>query len=173
MRVRNLIPVLAAALALGGTAHASDFIAVCGGGEEVPPVDTHARATATFKVSLDGTAIDYRLVGANIDNAVVSHIHLAPAGQNGGVVAFLFGPVPAGGGRSNGVLAEGTITAANLVGALAGQPLSALLDAMTNGGAYVNVHTNDGIDPPNTGVGDTLSGEVRGQIRVASVAGVE
>jgi hypothetical protein len=56
-------------------------------------------------------------------------------------------------GRSNGVLAEGVITADNLVNALAGQPLEALLEAIRAGNAYVNVHTSQ--FPP---------GEVRGQI---------
>jgi len=80
-------------------------------------------------------------------------------------VAFLYGPAAPGGGRSDGVLAEGTITAANLVGPLAGHPLSDLIAAMEAGNAYVNVHTNDGVAPPNTGPGDIPGGEVRGQIR--------
>ena len=73
-------------------------------------------------------------------------------------------PGPLGGGRINGVIAEGTITAANLVGSLAGQPLSALLDLLRNGGAYVNAHTNDGVAPTNTGPGDYPGGELRGQV---------
>jgi hypothetical protein len=32
------------------------------------------------------------------------------------------------------------------------------------GNAYVNVHTNDGVDPINTGPGDFPGGEIRGQI---------
>jgi hypothetical protein len=35
---------------------------------------------------------------------------------------------------------------------------------MRTGGAYVNVHTDDGVDPPNTGAGDMASGEIRGQV---------
>jgi hypothetical protein len=31
----------------------------------------------------------------------------------------------------------------------------------------VNVHTNDGVDPINTGAGDFPGGEIRGQIRTA------
>jgi hypothetical protein len=105
------------------------------------------------------------LIVANIENVVASHIHVGPAGMNGPVVAFLAGPFLAGGGQTDGVLAEGTITAANLVGPLAGQPLSALIAAMEAGNAYVNVHTNDGAGLPNTGPGDFPGGEVRGQLR--------
>src|SRR2546426_2061812 len=37
---------------------------------------------------------------------------------------------------------HGTITAANLIGPLAGHPLSDLVAALSDGGAYANVHTN-------------------------------
>ncbi|MGH9191210.1 MAG: hypothetical protein ACRDZ0_01905 [Acidimicrobiales bacterium] len=47
---------------------------------------------------------------------------------------------------------------------MAGQPFSALVDAMLAGGTYVNAHTNDGLAPPGTGPGDLPAGEVRGQI---------
>ena len=30
---------------------------------------------------------------------------------------------------------------------------------------YANVHTNDGLDPPNSGPGDYRLGEIRGQIQ--------
>jgi hypothetical protein len=62
------------------------------------------------------------------------------------------------------VLAEGTFTAANLVGPLAGHPLSDLLAAIQSGNAYVNVHTNDGQGAANTGPGDFPGGEIRGQL---------
>lgn len=155
-------------LFLAGRALAADFVAApLSGGEEVPARETSARGSATFEVSSDGTQITYRLIVANIENVVASHIHVGAAGTNGPVVAFLFGTAPAGGGRVDGVLATGTITAANLVGPLAGQPLSALLSAMQAGNAYVNVHTNDGVDPANTGPGDFPGGEIRSQIRLA------
>jgi hypothetical protein len=36
---------------------------------------------------------------------------------------------------------------------------------MGSGAAYVNVHTSDGVEPPNTGPGDFPGGEIRGQVR--------
>ena len=136
------------------------------GRHEIPARDTQAQGQATFKLDPDGTSISYKLIAANIDNVIASHIHLGPPTANGPVVAFLFGPVPAGGGPHNGPLAKGIITAADLTGPLAGMPLSALLDAMADGNTYVNVHTDDGVAPTNTGPGDFPGGEVRGQLRL-------
>lgn len=74
-------------------------------------------------------------------------------------------PGPTGGGRIQGVIATGTISAADLlVGPLAGEPLSALVELLENDGAYVNVHTNDGMGDVDTGPGDFPGGEIRGQI---------
>ena len=90
---------------------------------------------------------------ANLEDVVQAHIHLAFAGANGPVVAFLYGPVTPS-GTTNGVLAEGTITEADLLGPLAGAELGDLIAAMEAGHTYVNVHTL-----ANPG------GEIRGQIR--------
>ena len=35
---------------------------------------------------------------------------------------------------------------------------------IASGLTYVNVHTNDGVDGPNTGPGDFPGGEIRGQL---------
>lgn len=153
-------------LTLAGSALAKDFkTGGLNGGEEVPARDTNARGNATFELSDDGLSLTYKLIVANIDNVVASHIHVGPAGVNGPVVLFLYGSVAPGGGVSNGILSQGTATAANLVGPLAGHPLSDLIAAMSAGNAYVNVHTNDGVAPTNTGPGDFPGGEIRGQIR--------
>ena len=61
------------------------------------------------------------------------------------------------------MIATGTITAADLVGPLAGQSLSELVEAIEAGDAYVNVHTNDG-GPVTDEPGDIPGGEIRGQI---------
>jgi CHRD domain len=139
------------------------------GSLEVPARDTQGQAQAIFNMSKDGDAIDYKLIAANIDNVFMAHIHMAPPGVAGPIVVWLYPstattPGPVGGGRIDGVIAEGTITASNLVGPLKGQPLSALIDAMNSGNAYVNLHTNDGVAPVDTGPGDFPGGEVRGDL---------
>ena len=139
------------------SSHESDnFVATASGGEEVPANSSRGRGTAVFHLSDDGTTLHYKLIVANIENVTQSHIHIAPKGVNGPVVVFLFGFV-AGGVTENGVLAEGDITAANLIARPAigfGATMAELLAAMRSGGAYVNVHT---VAVP--------SGAIRGQVQ--------
>ena len=142
--------------------------------EEVMPAGivntSQAVGNAVFHLSDDGTELSYKLIVANIDNVFMAHIHRAAAGTNGGIVVWLYPSTapgitaPLGQGRLQGVIAEGTITAANLVGSLAGHPLSDLLALLETGGAYVNAHTNDGVGAVNTGPGDFPGGEIRGQV---------
>jgi hypothetical protein len=126
------------------------------GAGEVPATDSRAQGQATFRLSADGESLHYRLTVANIENVTQAHIHMGPADGTGPVVAWLYpdGPpsvlIP---GRSQGVIGEGTITADDLVGPLAGMELSDLIDAIAAGNTYVNVHTSQ--NPP---------GEIRGQI---------
>lgn len=131
------------------------------GASEVPPRDTQAQGQFLYRISRDGTQISFKLIVANIDNVVAAHIHLGGPTEIGPVVVPLIADRPAGGGSSNGVLSTGTITAADLTGPLAGQPLSALIAAIRAGNTYVNVHTNDGVGDPNTGPGDFPGGEIR------------
>ena len=155
-----LLLLTAAGLAAAGAN--SNYSVHLSGDTEVPANTSQGTGQAIFHLSPDGTSLDYKLIVANLDNPVAAHIHLAPPGVNGAVVAFLFGPAAPGTGTANGVIANGTITSANLVGPLAGQPLSALIDALNAGNAYVNVHTNDGVPPGGTGPGDLPGGEIRG-----------
>jgi hypothetical protein len=138
--------------------------AILSGAEEVPARDTQGRGVATFHLNKEGTELYYRLTVANIENVVGAHIHKAPAGANGPIVVPLYAGA-AGSGPTNGRLAEGVITAANLAGPLAGQTMADLLALLQSGDAYVNVHTNDGVAPTNTGAGDFPGGEIRGQVK--------
>jgi hypothetical protein len=129
------------------------------------PIATLAQGQAIFQLRPGGTELSYRVIASNIDNIVGAHLHLAAAGARGPLVALLLAPPPPpGGGRSDGVLVEGTLTASMLFGPLTGQPLSALIDAIHAGNVYVDVPTNDGAAPVNSGPGDYPGGELRGQV---------
>jgi hypothetical protein len=137
------------------------------GAEEVPPVDTRAQGQAVFRVSADGSSVDFRLIASNIDNVTQAHIHCGASGTNGPVRMWLYpviGPTgtagPNASGPQNGVLASGTF---NPTGVTCPDG-TALLAAMRSGLTYVNVHTNDGVPPANTGPGDFPGGEIRGQL---------
>ncbi len=162
-----LVGAAVAVVAVRADDETTSWVAVLSGDNEVPARDTQGRGVAAFHLSEDGQSIQYRLIVANIENVIASHIHIGPAGVSGPVVIFLFGSAAPGGGRVNGPIAEGVLTAAGLVGPLAGHPFSDLIDAMNTGNAYVNVHTNDGVDGANTGPGDFPGGEIRGQVMVA------
>ena len=167
MSGRALLGAFALGLAVIGGAGAglnanwSDHLT---GDQEVPARPTTGQGQAIFHLSDDGESIDYRLIATNIDNVRQAHIHIGAAGANGPVVVFLYGLVPPGGGRQTGVLATGSFTADDFIGPLTGQPFSALVEAMRAGNAYVNVHTDDGVAPANTGPGDFPGGEIRAQI---------
>jgi hypothetical protein len=163
MNWKRFLPLflLVIILAVGSsTAFASPkrtFVAPLSGAEEVPPVETRARGQAIFQLSGDGSQLSYRLNVANLENVTMAHIHLAPAGVNGPVVAWLFGELIGDeltAGSFNGILAEGTITAEDLVGPLAGLTMEHLLEEIREGNTYVNVHTSQ-----------IPAGEIRGQIR--------
>ena len=169
LRLRFAVGLCALVVAMLGVGTASpgenrNFVVALSGGDEVPPRDTHARGVAIFHLSHDGTELAFKLIVANIENVVGAHIHLAPAGVNGPIVVPLFSGA-AGSGRTDGPLAEGVIEATHLTGPLAGKPLADLIAAMDGGDTYVNVHTNDGAAPPNSGPGDFPGGEIRGQVK--------
>ena len=144
---------------------ANVFSAHLSGNEVVPPADTRATGAAKFTLSADEMSLEYRINVGNIDNVVQASLHLGMPGQNGEVVAVLYGPAPAGGGKKTGTLATGTITQATLVGSLAGRPLSDLVAAIRAGNVYVDVATNSGQPPTEKQPGNFQDGEIRGQIR--------
>ena len=138
---------------------ARNFVAPADGSQEVPPADTRARGQSTFQLSADGTELSFKVNVANLHNITMAHIHVGAEGVNGSVVAWLYPDGPPAAlipGRTSGVLAQGVITADDLVGPLTGEPLSALVELMMDEGVYVNVHTSQ-----------YPGGEIRGQIRPA------
>ena len=165
-RATHLLVVVTLALGLAAPsalAQPTTFRAVLSGADEVPVRDTQARGVAKFKVSADGTEIHYRLIVANIENVFAAHIHCGAPGVIGPVGVTLFMGTPAS-GPVNGVLATGTITAPDAMNGCGWADLDAVVAAIGSGNTYVNVHTNDGVDPIDTGPGDFPGGEIRGQV---------
>lgn len=171
----NLLMLLALLATLGFTPSSSlalsnNFVAVLSGANEVPARDTDARGVATFKLNKAGN-LDYTLIASNIENVVAAHIHCGVAGVTGPVGVTLLHVAPTA-GRFDGVLASGTVTAPDPPNPNTGVPnpcgwttLAQVIAALHSGNTYVNVHTNDGVSPPNTGPGDFPGGEIRGQIQ--------
>ena len=153
--------------ALGSTVSAqpTTFRSVLSGGDEVPARDTGARGVAIFRLNAAGSELGVRLIVANIENVFAAHIHCGAVGVNGPVGVTLF-PVPGlpGGGHTDGVLAAGSVTAPDPDNGCGWADLDAVVAALESGNAYVNVHTNDGVAPIDTGPGDFPGGEIRGQV---------
>jgi hypothetical protein len=168
---RAWIPLTAVALALTAVpvqAAESQFSAKLTGASQLPEPTT-SKATGELKlvISADDKKISYTLSVENLRNPSGADMHLGPDTANGPAVVKLF-PVhgaAAKKGDFSGVLAEGTITAGDLTGPLLGSPLADLVEQIRDSNTYVNVHTDDGTPPANTGPGDYHLGEIRGQIK--------
>jgi Cu/Zn superoxide dismutase len=124
-----LIPKDPLTIAAYAQQQSQTFTAKLSGKDEVPPVNTQATGTAQFQLSSDGKDLNYDL-STNLQGFMMAHIHKGKSGENGQ-----------------------PITSSDLQGSLAGKQISDLVDLMKNGGAYVNVHTNQ-----------NQNGEIRGQI---------
>jgi hypothetical protein len=134
----------------GGTGTDTEFEALLSGTNEVPVVNTLATGSAT--ISIQGAQIVYQVDVQDIENVLVSHIHIAPEGENGPVQLNLCGTTDTPGCSTTGT---GTLVS-DSNGVTASPPtitFDSLVSAIRAGNAYVNVHTTD-----NPG------GEIRGQI---------
>ena len=130
----------------------SKYGAFLTGSEEVPIRVAMGTGAAFFELIDGGMGLKYEIWVANMEGIVAGHIHTAAFGENGPVVAFLI-PNQTASDLENGLIAEGTITEASLLGPFAGQSLEVLIEALNDGLAYVNIHT-----------ATYPGGEIRGQI---------
>jgi hypothetical protein len=139
-----------------GAASSTQFQAVFSGGEEVPAVSTAASGRADFELVRNGAALEYSMSVANISNVTMAHIHRGARGQNGPIIAYLFGPVPGFSTTASQTLKVGTLTTADII-PVAGfnGSLESLIEEMRQGNTYVNVHTTT-----------RPAGEIRGQIEL-------
>jgi len=123
------------------------------GTKEVPPVRTLASGTTTFVINQ--TVIDYDLSVSDLYNATAAHIHEGRAGVNGPIVVTLYKTADPSPGLFGGY--SGNITSSIFEGPLRGKQLSALVDLMSSGQAYVNIHTIK-----------NKNGEIRDQVTASS-----
>ena len=162
--MRNRIALslaLGAALALPASAFA-DAVAVATTKpvNEVPSVITDA--TGTFTATVSATSIKYKYTISGLTGKTLfAHIHVGQQFTNGGVAVFLCnssgaGPTAQDCPQGSGTI-TGTLTAADVIGpsgqGVSAQDFQGLLDAIAEGAAYVNIHTD--VFP---------GGESRGQI---------
>jgi hypothetical protein len=138
-------------------------------GQQTQPEPTKTQATGTLELRLapDGKHVEYKITVHDLSNASAADIHLGGTAQNGPWVAKLFpkNGAAAKKGPYSGVLVEGSLSAADFAGPLAGAPLSDLIDELEAGNVYANVHTSDESEPANSGPGDYRLGEIRGQLK--------
>ena len=161
------VAVFVAVFAVAPVMAADNFGARLRGLEEVPSISTGGQGFFLGTLNAAGTALDYSVVYFDLQGTVTqSHIHIAQAGVNGGIVLYFCTnlalpaavppppPCPNGPGLNT---VSGTLTAANVI-VQAGQGIATaefgeVIRAIRAGNSYANVHTD--LFP---------GGEIRGQV---------
>lgn len=165
MKKTGSIFLLAIAFLLLLTIHSDaaggSFVARLSGASEVPPVTTVTTGKAEVIFNEDETKATFELQVLLGTRVTQSHIHCAPAGVNGPIVAFLAGFHNRGWDVNGTWVENATLTDDNVMPPAAGGPcpnvinnLRDLAQAIRDGNAYVNVHS---VAFPG--------GEVRGQLK--------
>lgn len=133
---------------------------------EVPAVSTPASGRFRAVIDERGERVSYELSYSNLQaDVLMSHIHIRQPDVNGGIMLWLCGtssnPGPAGtqvcpGPRDGVVTGEFTAADVQLVmtQGIAPGEFAEVIQAIRNGIAYVNVHTQQ-----------SPGGEIRGQVR--------
>ncbi len=149
---RISICFVAGALAMAcsqATDNVQVFQADLSGANENPARNTVASGTS--QITVDGDTVYFVVEVHDINAVSLSHIHVGPPTANGPVrVNFFLGPVT---GPMNGILAQGSFTAADVLVISYDQ----LLAEIRAGNAYVNVHSPT-----------FPAGEIRGQLRAVN-----
>lgn len=133
------------------------------GYQEVPTVSSPASAFFNARLNPNQTELAYVLTYAGFTTPVLqAHLHLGQRATNGGIMVFLcsnLGNGPAGTPPcpTPGGTVAGTLSSAGVVGptaqGIAPQDFGKVVDAIRNGVAYANIHTQA-----------FPAGELRGQL---------
>jgi hypothetical protein len=136
--------------AIPSTVLAADevFTADLSGGAQVPPVDVDASGEATVTIADDESTVSWEITYSGLTgDPAAGHIHVGPADGTGPVM-IPFDSVTAT-GTSGSFAAADYQTGDGLPADWAG-----VLDAIRDGNAYVNIHTEA-----------NQAGEIRGQLQ--------
>ena len=136
-----------------GAPAAATYTADLGGGNEIPPLTTAASGTLTLTVAADGSSVDYVLEVNSIISLTVARLHEGDVGATGATIFTIYdGPTKSG--LYSGTVAQGTFTAADLVGSLKGKTIDDLVSLIEANSVYLNVGTEAHVE-----------GEIRGQLQ--------
>jgi glucose/arabinose dehydrogenase len=104
-----------------------------------------AQGLAVLEQTSAEAPLTYQVRVQSLANTSMAHIHISDApGENGPPAVWLYPAAPPATivtGEFSGLLSEGEITDADLIGPLAGSSLNDLWTAIREGRAYVNIHT--------------------------------
>lgn len=135
-----------------------EFQAILSGAAEVPPVSTTTDGWFRLEYDATGDRAKFTLGVENSERITQAHLHCAPEGQNGPVVAFLAGFHDRGWDVDGQWIGNAVLTDSNIIAdAICPETIETLGDlirAMRNENIYVNIHS-----VANPG------GVIRGQIR--------
>lgn len=134
------------------------FFANLSGIEEVPPNDSNATGIAVFLFNNDSSQVSYLVNTTGFEKISQSHIHNGSTGINGEAVAHLSDEKSTSGKNNSTILFEDEIENDDLRGPLDGNQTEDLVAHMSNGSAYVNIHTDE-----------YKNGAIRGQIVMGEV----
>ena len=141
------------AATLGGACSSDEdmtfFEATLSPDNEVPARASSASGIA--RMTFDGTTVTFLVQAANLNNYTQGHIHSGAEGVNGPVRVFLLQFQTPALSVTQGVIAEGSFTAADMVN----YDFNTLIEEMRAGTAYVNFHSTT-----------YPGGEIRGQVRL-------
>jgi hypothetical protein len=122
------------------------FYADLSGDQEVPAIEHDGFGRATFLLTDDGATLRFVIELEGVENITAAHIHDGASGTTGPVLVHLFASNP----PASPATISGELTSASLPANLT---LAGLVQRMSAGTVYVNVHTADWPD-----------GAVRGQV---------
>ena len=128
------------------------------------PANTKANGNVTFLLDEEKKQLSYKILVEDIENVYMVHLHMGPSNKEGIIATWLY-PVDdhnsenrAIKGKFTGTLAEGVIMQEDLKH---GITFEEIVESLSKGNAYVNVHTEK-----------FIMGAIRGQVYSQEFAGI-